>query len=299
MADGASYILVAYPEPFELENFSYGQIYDLFREIGIPVPETVAMDGSLGIVLQEDLGDTLLQGKLEEMEQRQKKLLMLEAIDCIVKIQDEGSAALKPDCNAYKLGFDKEKLVWELRFFHKHYLGGFSQAEVRDEEGLFREYERLATELAGFPRVLCHRDFHVRNIMVKGGVLYLIDFQDARWGPPAYDLASLLKDSLELDTGPVDELKEYYLGEIHSRGAVGISSEVFAERAFSRQFHLMCIQRLLKALGTYGFQASVLEKVIYVQYVKGTLRRVLPSLRQIPEFPEIESMVEQELGRRE
>lgn len=296
-AEGTTYVAVVYPESFEPRSFSYQQIYDLFQQIGVPVPETEGINGVLGIVLQEDLGNTLLQGRVEEMEQENKQLLMREAVDLIVKIQVEGSVALKPDCNAYTLAFDERKLVWELRFFSEHYLGGFSRTTVDDEEGLLREYGCLASELSSFPRVLCHRDFHVRNIMVKGEGLYVIDFQDARWGPPSYDLASLLKDSLDLDEQIVKDLVEYYLDRILCRAPVGVPSEVFEAKAFYRQFHLMCIQRLLKALGTYGFQASVRKNTSYVQYIEGTLRRVLLSLCCIPEFPRIMAMVERELDR--
>ena len=295
--DGTSCIAVVYPESFKTTNFSYQQVYDLFRQIAVPVPETIGIDGDLGIVLQEDMGDILLQNRLKDLEPENQRLLMKKAVDIIIRIQDEGSAALKPDCNAYALAFDEKKLVWELRFFHKHYLGGFSCSSVDNEEGLFEEYGRLACGLADFPRVLCHRDFHVRNIMVKGSDLYVIDFQDARWGPPSYDLASLLKDSLELEETTVKHLVEYYLDKIRLRTPGGLSSEVFEAKSFDRQFHLMCIQRLLKALGTFGFQASVCENTSYLQYIKGTLRRLLQSLGYIAEFPRIKEMVEQELDR--
>ena len=53
----------------------------------------------------------------------------------------------------------------------------------------------LADELADEPRVLCHRDYHSRNLMIHERRLYIIDYQDARMGPDTYDLASLLRDS--------------------------------------------------------------------------------------------------------
>ena len=68
--------------------------------------------------------------------------------------------------------------------------------------------------MASLPRVLCHRDFHVRNIMVKNGIQYLIDFQDARWGPLVYDVASLVKDSMSLDRETIDSVLLYYRQEI-------------------------------------------------------------------------------------
>jgi len=294
---GKSYIAVSYPEPIELGSFTYRQIYDLFREIGIPVPATFAMNQALGIVLQEDLGDELLLNRLEKVGPLKRQRLLSKAVDYILRIQAEGSAKFDQNYDAYELAFDREKLNWELRFFGRHYLGGISQAAERVCGGLLEEYDRLAAELADFPRVLCHRDFQVRNIICAGEVLYVIDFQDARWGPPSYDLASLLKDSIDLDARTVNLLIEYYLRESRSRQLPKVSSEVFSEEAFARQFHLMCIQRLLKALGTYGYQVSVRQKTVYLQYVKGTLQRVLASLREIGEFPAVQSMVEEELSR--
>ena len=119
--------------------------------------------------------------------------------------------------------------------------------------------------------------------MLKDGKIYIIDFQDARQGPCSYDVVSLLKDSIELDTQEVDEYRDYYLSRASLTRKVG---------DFVRQFHLMCIQRLLKALGTYGFQITERGNDLYEQYVSGSLQRVLLSLQAIPEFPYIQRIVE-------
>ena len=70
----------------------------------------------------------------------------------------------------------------------------------------------LVETLAAEPRVLCHRDYHSRNLMLHDGRLYIIDFQDARMGPDTYDLVSLLRDSyVDLPEQTVDELIAYFL----------------------------------------------------------------------------------------
>ena len=70
----------------------------------------------------------------------------------------------------------------------------------------------LVEKLAAEPRVLCHRDYHSRNLMLHDGQLYIIDFQDARMGPDTYDLVSLLRDSyVDLPEQTVDELIAYFL----------------------------------------------------------------------------------------
>lgn len=302
---GESYILAAYPEAFDPRSFTYKQVYDLLLEIGLPVPRIHSMDGKLGIVLQEDLGDLSLRRELVNASPQEKRTLLCRALDHIVAIQQKGTAALKPEYEASRLAFDEEKLDWELLFFRKHYIGNYRKLpldgiQAPSEEKLIEEFSRLARELAGYPRVLCHRDYHVRNLMLKSGLLYLIDFQDARMGPPAYDVVSLLKDSIDLSAEEVDDLTEYYLSQFDCSGRSTTGPGPLIERplhsaSFERQFHLMCIQRLLKALGTYGYQVVVRGNFIYEQYIPGSLYRTLLSLRALPEFPYIHSVVEKEL----
>ncbi len=284
---GQSYIMAAYPEPFDPEHFSYKQVYDLFQQAGLPVPTIIAMDGPLGIVVQEDLGNESLQRRLINASPQDQESLLRQSIDLILTIQSRGTEALRPDYEASKLAFDEEKLKWELEFFRKNYLINYRQVQPPDDSPLTAEFGRLATELAACPRVLCHRDYHIRNLMFRDGQLYIIDFQDARWGPPSYDLASLLKDSIGLEEEQTRSLIDYYLER--SPQSAGFDD-------FQRQFHLMCVQRLLKALGTYAYQITVRNHYIYEQYVEGSLRRALISLRALDEFPYIGEIVEKETG---
>ncbi|MFQ5739801.1 MAG: aminoglycoside phosphotransferase family protein [Acidobacteriota bacterium] len=284
-----SFILAAYPEAFDPEHFPYQQIYSLLKEIGLPVAEIFALDGPLGIVLQEDLGDETLQKHFLDATHGRRQELLNRAIDSLIRLQQEGSSRFGPQYDAFGLAFDEEKLNWELGFFARHYLHNYRRLPVAGEAALLEEFGRLAAELAGARRVLCHRDYHIRNLMLKDGRLYMIDFQDARWGPTSYDLVSLLKDSIELGGEEIDRHIEYFLA--HSR--LTESPEAFSRR----QFDLMSVQRLLKALGTYAYQVVVRENFIYEQYMAGSLHRVLLSLQAMPEFPCLQSVVESELNR--
>ncbi|HLV01782.1 MAG TPA: hypothetical protein VKZ59_10985, partial [Acidobacteriota bacterium] len=111
---GGCYILAAYPEPFDPDDFAYKQIYDLFCEIRLPVPEIIEIDGDLGIVLQEDLGNVSLQKKLLKADSQEKLRLLRQAIDHIIVIQQKGSCAFRPESVGYALAFDEEKLLQEL-----------------------------------------------------------------------------------------------------------------------------------------------------------------------------------------
>src|SRR6185295_4046666 len=114
----------------------------------------------------------------------------------------------------YGVAFDVEKLLWELDFFVKHFVQGYRGVALSPRElaALGEEWREIASELAGEPRVLCHRDYHSRNLMVHEGRLYVIDFQDARMGPDTYDLVSLLRDSyVDIADEAADELIAYFV----------------------------------------------------------------------------------------
>ncbi len=285
---GASYILAAYPETFDPDRFPYLQICGLLERIGVPVPRVFAVDGSLGIVLQEDLGDLSLQRALTNASPEWRRQRFSEAIELIVLIQREGGPKLDPNWEASQLAFDREKLLWEFHFFSRHYLGNYRKLVLSATDELESGFERIAEELAGAARVLCHRDLHVRNLMLHRDRLHVLDFQDARWGAQSYDLCSLLKDSVDLESDEVSSLLERYLDRSRWPGS---------REEFWRQFHLSVVQRMLKALGTYGYQIVVRENFIYEQYIAGTLRRARLSLEALAEFPAIHRLVEREIDR--
>lgn len=287
-----SYVLAAYPEPFKLEDFTYQNVYDIFRAVGLPVPEIIVADGELGIVLQEDLGDESVQKRLRHNTQEEYCRLMCRAIDLMILIQTEATKVVPPQTEAAKLAFDKEKLSWELAFFRRYY-GNYRHLPLPEDQGLIEESGRLAEELASFPRFLCHRDYHVRNLMVKNEQVYIIDFQDARQGPALYDLASLLKDSIQLTPQQV----EWYFGYYVNQSRTENSPALLEENLLRRQFDLMTVQRLLKALGTYGYQITERGNFIYEQYVAGSLHRASLALQSLREFPYIQSLVQDEVTK--
>ena len=124
-------------------------------------------------------------------------------------------ARRRRDYLPYGIAFDVEKLTWELDFFIKHFLEAYRGVVHRRRPratALRAEFAALVDELAAEPRVLCHRDYHSRNLMLHDDRLYIIDFQDARMGPDTYDLVSLLRDSyVDLPEQTVDELIAYFL----------------------------------------------------------------------------------------
>ena len=123
--------------------------------------------------------------------------------------------------------------------------------------------------------MLCHRDYHSRNLMLHDETLYVIDFQDARMGPDTYDLASLLRDSyVDLPDAAVDDLIDYFLAL--SRDPAHRLTDDGA--TFRRRFDLMALQRNLKALGTFGYQTTTRGNPVYMQYMPRTLTYVKRTL---------------------
>ncbi len=282
VSESETAILTLYPEAFDPAESTFLQVYRMLRRIGLPIPRIHAVDGDLGVVLQEDLGDMTLERRLRTAGSRERKRLLSQAAEHLIVLQREGPRAADPGWPVLQLAFDLEKLTWELQFFRRHFLEGYSRLHV-ERDRLASEFLALCRELAEAGRFVCHRDYQVRNLMLKEGRVYMIDFQDARLGPQAYDLASLLLDSIDLPPGEVEELVDFYL----QGGAPAVDV-----LQFRRQFHLTSIQRLLKALGTFGYQAGALGREAYRAYIPGTLERVAAALKTIPEFPYIRALVD-------
>jgi aminoglycoside/choline kinase family phosphotransferase len=272
-----TYVLALYPEPFLAEELSFLDMRELLHGYGLAVPAVVDVDGARAVVLQEDLGDQTLQEVLRTAEAARREELYLEAVDAVVTLQRKAAeGAQKADC--FRIAFDIEKLSWELHYFLKHFLEGHRRREltVEDRAALSEAFHLLCQEIASWPRTLCHRDYHSRNLMLHRRRLYWIDFQDARMGPATYDLASLLHDAY-VDVPA--ELRESLAERFRQRAVPGEPRELFR-----RRFELMSVQRTLKALGTFGFMSSVRRNPVYLPYMPRTLahaRRLLSRHREL------------------
>jgi hypothetical protein len=272
-----SYVLALYPEPFAADELSYVSVRALFQSYGLPVPATVDVDGARGVVLQEDLGDLTLQEALRGTGDAARDELYREAVDLLAQLQLR-SAQGDRKAACFRIAFDIEKLSWELHYFQKHFLEGLRAAEltVEDRAVLSEAFHQLSQEIASWPRVLCHRDYHSRNLMPHAEKLYWIDFQDARMGPASYDLASLLRDAyVDVPEELQEDLKERFRQQ---------ASPDEPREVFRRRYDLMCVQRNLKTLGTFGFMATVRQNPVYLQYVPRTLEHARRNLSRYPEL---------------
>jgi N-acetylmuramate 1-kinase len=282
-----SAVLALNSEPFDPALLPFVAVQRLMVGWGLPLPAILDTDGARGILLLEDLGDVMLQDALTASPSRTGEYYA-RAIEQIAQLQRE--AARGPaDAPCFQVAFDADKLEWELQYFLKHFVEGHRQTDVTvdDRLALGKDFRALAEEIASWPRVLCHRDYHSRNLMVNRDELYWVDFQDARMGPATYDLASLLRDSyVDLDEGFVAEAAESF----RRRALPDEPRDVFA-----RRFALMCVQRNLKALGTFGYMDVVRGNKVYLQYVPRTLAHARRNLAAQPEMADLHRRLAQYL----
>lgn len=142
-------IACVYGEAFKAAEHSYLDVTALFRHENLPVAEIYEFDEDLGIVVQEDFGDTILRDFLNESDAATRDELLNRAISLIARIQSITPTAFERNSIASRLKFDAGKLGWELNFFKTHYFETFRQTKLSeaDDEALNAEFTELAREL--------------------------------------------------------------------------------------------------------------------------------------------------------
>jgi aminoglycoside/choline kinase family phosphotransferase len=291
--DGTS-VLMVHGEPLapDAPLFTNQRI---LAEVGAPVPAILAREHRLGLVLVEDFGDRTLQRRLLDAGSGATLSAgadpgrwmavahpyYCQACDLIALIQAKAPEAIQPGDFAARNALDRERFLFELGHFDKHFLRGLRGAAptAGEERALQTFYEELADACDQLPRVYCHRDYQSRNLMVRPGErLGLVDFQDARMGPYTYDPASLLRDSsLDLEPALVTEMLDRLTRSVAHPLAAG-------PEEFRRDFDLMSLQRNIKDLGTFGYMATVRGRRDYLEYVPRTQASVRRTMTAYPRW---------------
>jgi len=289
-----SQVLALHTGEIDFDMLPFVNVSRLFAEMPVPVPRILAHSNALGIIALQDLGDVTLQAHLGAATPAEHAALYRQAVSFIEVLQRRGGELASPLYLPYGIAFDAEKLMWELQFFTRHFLEAYRGAAISaaDRDVLATEYASIVDELASEPRVLCHRDYHSRNLMLHEGNLYIIDFQDARMGPDTYDLVSLLRDSyVDFTEQQVEELIAFFLA---LRGTAA-GADTLEDQEFRRRFDLMALQRNLKALGTFGFQTTSRKNPVYIQYIPRTLNYVKANLAKHERFARLRWLLAEHL----
>lgn len=237
------------------ENFLYAPIAEFLCGCGVPVPKILYHDAQKKIIVMEDAGERDI-GELQAEEMRGAYFAALRAAKILHTKASEKFAA-----NPIELcpPFDADLYRWEQDYFYRECAQGVFGINIPRPDS---DFEVLTRRLLNFPRRLLFRDFQSQNIMVsEGGDIRVIDFQGMRLGNPFYDVASLLFDPYVEKLGGefIDEALGEYLNFLPDASFPG-----FAE---SREMlNFAGVERLLQALGAYGFLSAKKGKSGYVKY---------------------------------
>ncbi|MCB0420092.1 MAG: phosphotransferase [Bdellovibrionales bacterium] len=278
-----SWVLMEW-EPFiDDDNYPFLSVLSHFRNHKIHVPKVIGKAPQLGLVLLEDLGDLTLERKFWESQDPNDSFpYYQQAIDEVVKIHGVASQDIQSSCTAFRISFDTEKLLWEMNYGRKHLLEGFCQIKLNETESkaLDRIFMNICHQLDAEPKVICHRDYHSRNVMLKLGKMRVIDFQDARMGPVQYDLVSLIHDSY---VKIPEVLGKKILNDYLDKSTLSRSTS-FSQDHFNEVMNLQIIQRCFKACGSFSSFYNMRQDTRYLKYIAPTIRKVAKHLERQNEF---------------
>src|SRR5438309_4302052 len=274
-------ILVKYNLERE-ENRHYVQIADFLDAHDVRVPRIYFHDPAEGLIWIEDLGESDLYSYRHEgwLVRRAFYESALDQIATLHTLPESICVEMKEHLPAE---FNAELYGWEQNYFFENCLGryfGIDKAQWRELAAL-PPLRKIAERLARLPRVLVHRDFQSQNIIIRNSLAYLIDFQGMRPGLPEYDLASLLFDPyVDLSKGERDGLICYYREKQAANGRI-IDGE------FDDIFRSCAMQRLMQALGAYGFLGLVKGHKHFLKHVPAamtSLRSVVEPIEGLEQF---------------
>jgi aminoglycoside/choline kinase family phosphotransferase len=262
-----------------------------YRKLSIRVPEVRGVDRAAGAILLEDLGDVLLQDRVESAGAASCAPAYARAVEWGVRLAREGTQRFDPASCPDEDPLTPRRLALEMDLFLAHAarvpvpshgaplaaaasaLDGAGDENLRDARTLLH---RLCADVHGGdarPRAmaLCHRDFHARNLLLVGNDVAVIDFQDTRRGPRAYDVASLAWDPyVTLPPSMIETLVEAFRPDDAS------TADWEAEVA-------PCAgQRLLKAAGSYAWLSRARGQQRYAQWLSPALARAHERLASWP-----------------
>jgi aminoglycoside/choline kinase family phosphotransferase len=258
--------------PVREENVAFIEFSRHFRRKGLPVPEIYAEDLSQGAYLEEDLGDTTLFEYLSA--HRSGDTIAPEAVEAyrkVVAVLPRFQVAAGRDLN-YKVcypraSFDRQSIAWDLNYF-KYYFLRLAGIPF-NEQALEADFGRLTKFLLGAPHeYFLYRDFQSRNVMLRDGDPFFLDYQGGRRGALQYDIASLLYDG-KADLPPAlrQELLDYYLDCLG--GFIDLKRDAFMEHYYAYVY-----VRILQALGAYGFRGFYERKAHFLQSVPYALKNL-------------------------
>src|SRR5437588_189460 len=278
-------ILVKYNLERE-ENRHYVQIAQFLDTHGIRVPKIYFHDPTEGLIWIEDLGECDLYSYHDE-SWLVRRVFYESAIDEILKLHSLPESVCAEMKEHLPAEFNAALYRWEQKYFFDNCLARYFRIDEskRKELAVLPQLREIPKHLASLPRVLVHRDFQSQNIIIQNGQAHLIDFQGMRPGLPHYDLASLLYDPyVDLTEAERAELIAYYRGRQLENG-------ITVDGDFDLKLRLCAMQRLMQALGAYGFLGLVKGHKHFLEHIPNALRSLRAAAANIDNLQPLASFL--------
>lgn len=271
----------------EVEELPFVSVHRYLARLGVTVPTIDHVDMDLGVLLLEDLGDATFEKVVLRAEDR--VALYREALDVLIGFQSVVLDDGQKDCICWNKSFDRELLRWELDHYREWGLEAQYDDAILDphREVLDASFDRIVDALLELPTTLGLRDYQSRNIMLKNGRWYLIDFQDALISPFIYDVVALLRDSyIVLDDTEVKTLVDYYRSAGSQAGLPWCQST-----NVQRAFDLQTVQRKLKDAGRFIYIDRVKGNPDFLGYYDSSIGYVRSALERLDDFDDLEQLL--------
>ena len=277
-----SAILVHY-DPKRIENTYYSDIAAFLRDIDVPVPCLIRHDPACCLIVIEDLGDIDLFS-LRETPWETRRDLYQKTLSIMHRLHSFPEKNFPSGRVRLMESFGPDLYRWERTYFRDHFVRNVCRIELEPsfERELEAELSSLAGRLAGTRRSLVHRDLQSQNVMIRNQEPFLIDFQGMRFGSPFYDLGSLLCDPyVTLSSSERDELLSFYYG---------LSTWDLDWVTFQNTFWEASAQRLMQALGAYGFLGLKKGLKAFLDHIPAGLRNLQRATSQVASLPRLREL---------
>ena len=256
------------------ENEAFLTIASHFRIKGIPVPEIYAASEDGMCYIQEDLGDLVLFDLIAKNPSEASDALLCRTMSLLPMIQFEGGAGLDFSVCYPQPAFDKGMVMFDLNYFKYCFLKAtgleFNELRLQDD---FERFAAALLEAGDDAQTFMYRDLQSRNVMLKDGEPYFIDFQGGRRGPVHYDVASFIWHARSAYS---PELRQKMLDAYLS----SLSEYMKVDRGdFMEKLQLFVLFRTLQVLGAYGFRGLVENKAQFVVSIPPAIEGLKELLR--------------------
>jgi aminoglycoside/choline kinase family phosphotransferase len=286
-----SAILIHY-DPKRVENTYYADIAKFLHDIDVSIPRMIRHDPADCLIVMEDLGDTDLWS-LRETPWETRRALYQKTLDIVHRLHSFPEKDFPSGRVRLMEGFGHDLYRWERNYFRDHFVKDVCgiKLEPSFERELEEELSNLAEKLLKTKCCLMHRDLQSQNVMIRHQEPFLIDFQGMRFGSPFYDLGSLLCDPyvytepkaerVDFSGSDRDELLSFYYG---------LSKWDLDWPVFQNTFWEASAQRLMQALGAYGFLGCKKGLKAFLKHIPAGLHNLLRAASHVASLTRLKEL---------